>query len=817
MKQFLALVVVLSATTASAQTPAPAPAPAPEVRVSGSVTSGIVRTDNSTNSSKLTEYRDLRNDFYLPKVLFSLTETGTGRYFDLSGTNVSRDDQTILARFGQAGVWRIDADWSGVPHRYSNKAVTPYTQRSPGVLTVPATIPIVFKKLGTAAADAASVVASDSLVAAYQSTFLAPTPLGTQTNAGRVALGWAVSDALTVGAAYDHHEKTGSKAAFGPIGDRPPRTLNIQLAEPVDYRTSDLTVSAEHQGRGYQVRAEYLFSDFANAVDTLTWQNVYATPAPGADFDVWDRRVSTYGQRPLPPDNRYHNATVNAGVELPGESRLTGSVSYGRLEQNATLLPYAYAASALANPTLPRTTADAQMNTTHVAAEYVIAPARGVNLRAFFRQYALTNDTPASRWQYVTSDTASLTGTVSYVNKRVSVPYAWDRQNAGAEATLRLARRNTLTLGYEREAVGRDHREADTAEHILRAAWRVRPAAWMSLQARYLYAARDGGDYNNTVTHEGYWYAPGEANDQNNPLVTFDNHPDMRRYDVSDRTRQQVDLTVNVTPRDKVAFSAYVRYRADDFASDVAASQPLLGTGLPDQNATTPGNQLGLLDTSRLRYGADLFVQPHARLTLNAFLNYDLGTSFQKSIEFNENNKQNPSAIATAELGPWTRAGSQWTADFDDRTWSGGFGAVVQLAGNGTALVADYTASLADVDIAYGGYGVTNWDGTPFPGTHQFGFSSPPAVREDLQALNVRIEIPVKTLTVIVGYGYETYTLEDWQQGSSAPWVEAVGADTLLRDSSRSFQWGNRLFNLGTYLAPSYDAHIGFVGLKYRF
>ena len=42
-------------------------------------------------------------------------------------------------------------------------------------------------------------------------------------------------------------------------------------------------------------------------------------------------------------------------------------------------------------------------------------------------------------------------------------------------------------------------------------------------------------------------------------------------------------------------------------------------------------------------------------------------------------------------------------------------------------------------------------------------------------------------------------------------------ADTLLRDTSRSFQWGNRLFNLGTYLAPNYDAHIGFVGFRYRF
>lgn len=47
--------------------------------------------------------------------------------------------------------------------------------------------------------------------------------------------------------------------------------------------------------------------------------------------------------------------------------------------------------------------------------------------------------------------------------------------------------------------------------------------------------------------------------------------------------------------------------------------------------------------------------------------------------------------------------------------------------------------------------------------------------------------------------------------------MEPVGAETLLRDTSRSFQWGNRLFNLGAYLAPSYGAHIGFVGLRYRF
>ena len=83
--------------------------------------------------------------------------------------------------------------------------------------------------------------------------------------------------------------------------------------------------------------------------------------------------------------------------------------------------------------------------------------------------------------------------------------------------------------------------------------------------------------------------------------------------------------------------------------------------------------------------------------------------------------------------------------------------------------------------------------------------------------VNLRLEIPMRSVTLVTGYTYENYAIEDWMQASATPWAEAVGADTLLRDTSRSFQWGNRLFNLGSYLAPRYTAHIGFAGFRYRF
>jgi MtrB/PioB family decaheme-associated outer membrane protein len=822
MKKLIVVVAVVWAAPASAQTPAPgappaAVPPASGVTITGSLTPGIQQVENTANSSKLEEYRSLRDAFYLPSLRVSMNNAQTGWFFDVKGVDVVRDDQTIVAEAGRPGTWRINANWVGIPHNFSYKAVTPYIRRAPGLFEVPATVPITFKKLATAAADAPGVLASDELVAAYQRAFLQPTPLSTQTNTGQFSVAWAGSDGLSLDIAYDRRAKTGLKVGYGPIGDRPPRTLNIQLTEPVDYRTNDVTFAAEHQGRGYVVRGEYLLSDFANRIETLQWQNVFATPAAGATFDVWDRSVSAYGVRPLPPDNRLHNVSAAFGGDLPLDSRITASVGYGRLEQNETLLPYSFNNDRLAVRTLPRSTAEGLINTVSFNADYVIAPVRRLNLRAFYRRYDLNNETPSSRWQYVTQDTNNLNGTVSYLNKRVSLPYAWERDNAGAEATWRLPARSSFTIAYEREAIAREHREADTSENVFRAAWRTRARSWLSLQSRYVESRRDGGEYNNAVTNEGYWYALSEANDNNNPLLTFDNHPDMRRYDVSDRRRRQFDLRVNLTPQDVVSLAAFVRYRNDDYESDVTATQPLLGTSLADAAARTPGDQLGRLEDTRTRYGVDLFVEPTSRVMFNAFVNYDLGTSLDRSMEFQENNKANPSVVATAELGPWTRASSQWTAEFDDRTWSGGVGTTLHVVPGKLLLSGDYTASLASIDTTYGGFGVTNFDGTPFSSTHQFGFSSPPTVREDLHVLNLRVEIPFGMMTLLAGYGYENYTLIDWQQAPAAPWVEAVGADTLLRDTSRSHQWGNRLFNLGTYLAPSYDAHIGFVGVRYRF
>jgi MtrB/PioB family decaheme-associated outer membrane protein len=790
-----------------------------ELETSASVEVGVQQVDVDTDSSKFNEYRDLRDGFFLFDLDLDLFDAGSGRYFELRGSDVSRDDQRIGMRAGRYGRWAVDVDWNEIPHLLSNKAQSPYLHRGGGLLELPATVPITFKKLQTGGADAADVLAMDALTAAYLDDFLHPVALGTQRDRGTAAFTYEGLEAADLSLVYTRDQRSGSKVGYGPIGDRPPRTLNVQFAEPIDHVTDDVRLELEHVGDRFQMGFSYLISELDNDIDTLTWRNLYASPAPGADFDVRDRAVSEYGRRPGAPDNRFHNASLTFGMNAPLDGYLDVTAAYGILEQDERLLPYSFAEGVLVDPTLPRDSADAEMNTLHLNLAYNFNPTDRLHVKAFYRYYDLDNETPQDRWWYVTSDTSNLNGTRAYKNRRINVAYEYDKQNLGVDALLRLGLwRSTLGLGYEREEIGREHREADTSEDRLELQWRARPSDRLSLRLRYLFGDRTAEDYDQFVTRLSYWYALADA-DNDNPQLTFSNHPDMVRFDISDRERHQADLVATLTGGARYVLSATARWRSDDFDSDQRPVQPLLGTGVADEAAITPGDQLGLLEDDRLHYGLDAMFTPSERLTWNAFVSVEQADSLQRGLEYQENNKQNPSAVASAELGPWTRAGSQWTADFEDEITVFGLGASYVVVPDKVTLRLDSSASRGRIDLEYRGFGVTDSFGVPFPENHVFFFSpSPPTIRHDNYVVDASVDFQLLAdFALTVGYLYDRYKVSDWQQEANTPWYESVGSEYLLRDTADSHRWGNRLVNMGSYLAPGYEGHMGYVTLRYGF
>jgi hypothetical protein len=237
-----------------------------------------------------------------------------------------------------------------------------------------------------------------------------------------------------------------------------------------------------------------------------------------------------------------------------------------------------------------------------------------------------------------------------------------------------------------------------------------------------------------------------------------------------------------------------------------------------DREARTPGDQLGLLAAESRQFNIDFTYAPGDRLALTASVGGDAGESSMRSMEFNENNKKNPSAVNTATLGPWTRTGSQWTADFEENTRFAGLGGSFEIVPGKVTADANYTMSLSELDITYGGFGAVNFDGTPFPTNHEFSFVSPETVENRSHSLNLGLEFPlVRNVGGRFGWQYESYVLRDWQQGGGTLQYEQVGSEYFLRDTSRSHQWGNRLYNMGAFLAPGYTGHALYFGLNYRF
>ena len=219
-----------------------------------------------------------------------------------------------------------------------------------------------------------------------------------------------------------------------------------QLPERIDYRTEDIKQAPEYNGDSYQVDTTYLYSQFENDNDVLTWNSLFHAPGyfnPAAtDYDDirynntagtrYSTSYATTGKIALSPDNTYHNLNVNAGFNLPWASRLTASLAIGKMLQDETLLPYATSNFGGTLSSLPRTSADAKIDTKMLNLSYNISPISKLNAKLHYRYYDLNNDTPPASFHYYTQDTDAH----SYINERINLGYGYTQNNYGLTQLL---------------------------------------------------------------------------------------------------------------------------------------------------------------------------------------------------------------------------------------------------------------------------------------------------------------------------------------------------------------------------------------------
>jgi len=805
----------------------------------------IVESD--TDSSKFNEYRDNDTDALINKAYFSIDDTETGRYLDFRGRRLSRDDQELSLELGTSDLWSVDFDWDETPHLLSNSATTPYDYLGRGNYRVAGGIvddiqifSIDDARTWTAANAGPGGAGEDTRIARVLRDAVHPIDLGTQRETGTVGVNFYFTDRTKARFEFQRDDKDGSILTGAAIGDRPPRSLTVQLPEPIDYNTYDFKVSFEHYTDSFTIDAAYKYSVFENNVNQMSWNSLFhaanfncaAIPAcaGAADYDrirananligYRSTEYATTGTLALSPDNTYQNFTLNGSYRLPmWSSRISASFVYTVMEQDDTLL-LPYATSDFDDParTLPRNTADAEIDSTMFNLAYNASPLRALNVNLHYRYYDMNNDTPQDVWNGATQDTSSY----SYLSQRINVAYDMEQDNIGADLNYYLGNMGTLGFAYEKEQIDRPHREvAETDEDRFTFTYRVSPVYWANLRAGYILSDRDGSPYNSEITDQSFAYdIVANAGQSNNPLLGFSNNPGLRKYDVADRDRDEIDLALNLMPVEGVNINlSYARIN-NDYGTAIADSINTWDSiALTFVDVFVDPTQLGLLEDETNRYTVDINYSPNEALNLFGYFSREEMNILQRGRNMNEDNRINN--INGTKDWQGTDGANIWNADMDDETDTYAFGVNYKAMEDKLNLNADFSHSNGVVDIDYSAGANLVEDDTTSIQNHS-EWSSPPDVDFETNTLNLGLNYALtEKVTLGFNYTFEDYSVTDWmQEGNSAHklrvsdnFVTEIDGETAGTSNDRA---GSRLVTLDDYLAPDYEVHWGLLSIQYK-
>jgi MtrB/PioB family decaheme-associated outer membrane protein len=464
-------------------------------------------TSVSGDPARFQRYQDLRSGVVFTDARFAKEDAGGDWQYRLRADNVGYRDQRYSGVYERTGKLVISGLWDEIPQFYSVDTKTPYTMSGSPLLLDDAT---------------------QRLIQNGQATLSAYIPIAPQfdlresRNTGTFSVLATPTPQLDVKAAFTTTRHTGELPWGGSFGF----SNDVEVALPYDSRTNDLTIGTEWTKGRNMLRVAYDGSWFNNLDDTLVWDSPLrlddSTSAPGR------------GRMALWPTNSAQTISAAGYSKFAHKTQLTGFISYGFWNQNQPLLPFTIN-SALPVIALPRTTADAGAHVFSTNLNLVSHPSTDWQFTARFRDYDYNNQMLATTiTQYVSYDSSVGTSTTNGPEL-----YAHNRLTFDGDATYTGFHPVALTAGYTGNHTGYDARIfGSTAENTLRLAADAVGTQWMTFHAKYEYGSRNGSGLNTAL------------------LTEIGEQPDMRHYDLANRTRNQITGIVDFVPNDLWTFSA---------------------------------------------------------------------------------------------------------------------------------------------------------------------------------------------------------------------------------------------------------------------
>ncbi|HXW08710.1 MAG TPA: MtrB/PioB family outer membrane beta-barrel protein [Vicinamibacterales bacterium] len=675
--------------------PAPAPAPATTTPFGGTADVGGLFTTTGGDEARYERYRDARDGLFSN---FTLKRTSDRYLFDASASHVGYRDQQYNARFFGS---RLNAgfDWISVPLNYSYITRTPYTingttltlddaaQRAVqgptnatndgtavGVPCAPGAPPASC----SSAALAAQAKANRSIYESLATTF----DLRQRRDTASFGLNYAAPRDIDIDARFTTAKRGGEQ----PWGASFAFNDAVELTQPLDQRTNDLTLGASWAGSKGMVRVGWDGSWFDNAHSSLTFDNPIRITdfsnnlvPPNGPYDpsgYSNGNGAAQGRQALAPDNMMHVVSIVGLYRLPRRTTFNGTLQLTSQTQDDTLIPWTIN-SVINTPLvfaafpnlaqLPRPTAQAEAQGVNTLLNLTSRPTRRVNVTVRYRYNDRDVRTPPfDATEYVRFDAVP-----EEIEEGVSHQFDTSRHIFDANVSFTPNGWGTIRAGYGHEAVERHGRGfSDVGENVFRLSYDAYSNRYVTVRAALDVARRRG---------EGFVEAES-GTDEDEIVGPGGTQPTLRYYDEADRNRTRGSLVFTVTPRGTLDFYFQLAAGKDEYLADDSAP------------VSRPGELFGLVESTVTSWNLGASYHPTEVVTVGANYGRDTYGSFQRS------RNASPPPDPT-----WTDPSRDWTLDNDDKVNNFTLFMDVLRAVRNTDIRVSYDYTDSDNSFVHGG------------------------------------------------------------------------------------------------------------------
>jgi hypothetical protein len=510
-----------------------------------------------------------------------------GSYAELRGSYISEEDQYYQAVYGKAGAYKAEVFFRDMPNLLSTDAKPIFNGVGSNNLTLAGGL----VPGGSTSAQVAAVSAAAPV-----------TSLGTERKKQGIGLSAFLTPEWSVYLNVSDEERGGDRPYGGPffftfsgIGG-----AAVETVKPVDDHTVNLTTGARYVGSEWRFDLGYSGSFYRDRYKSYSFEQPFTLGPPFVPGGM--TAPITQGQMSTEPDNDYHNLhlTATRGILLNGEASLTAGV--GEMRQNDSLIaptncqgvfgiatdgnfnigpgnPLLYPCDQWnTTAALSQKTANMAIVTNLLQESIVLQPATDVSVRTgakYYRedyrnQYVEYNPENGD-YGYVAANggEAGLVPGSGFWNPVTapngsdiqveSIPYSWRNIEAYAGADWRFSKHDTVGLTYTFDHYDPAHREVSFADdNSIKLNWTDKSLSWLTFRFNYTYLKQTGSVYNSDPYAFAFFQnLPGFVPADGIPAAWTVNA--QRKYDVSNRDENKIDLMATVMPRPDMTISASLR------------------------------------------------------------------------------------------------------------------------------------------------------------------------------------------------------------------------------------------------------------------